>query len=230
MDEQARQRGRGRRSPSGAGDTPPGRERRVAALRRRFLRLALVLLLFLIPASLQAGGVSGKVNCRGFADHGNAVIYAQKVPGETASAPRNPVLLDQINLTFVPHVLPVVAGTTVSFPNSDQVRHNVFSPSSAKRFNLGTYPRGVARQVTFDKPGEVALLCNVHAEMSAYVLVLETRYFVVSAKDGSYSLNHLPPGKYTVTAWHERFKPVSLPVEIQGTETVPMHFNLTSRR
>lgn len=190
------------------------------------------LLLAFLPGltSLWAGTISGKVNCRGFADHSNAIVYAERIPKNGVSPPRNPVVLDQINLTFVPHVLPVVVGTTVSFPNSDEVRHNVFSPSPAKRFNLGTYPRGVTRQVTFDKPGEVALLCNVHAEMSAYVLVLETPYDAVSAKDGGYTLKNLPAGKYTVTAWHERFKPVPLSVEVKGTEAVVLNFNLTGRR
>lgn len=192
------------------------------------------ILLFLAVAACAAGGwagsITGKVACRGLADHGNAVIHAQKVPGEAVSPPKTPVVLDQVNLTFVPHVLPVLAGTTVSFPNSDEVRHNVFSPSAAKRFNLGTYPKGVSRQITFDKPGEVALLCNVHAEMSAYVLVLETPYFTVSSKDGSYSLKNLPPGKYTVTAWHERLKSVSQTVEIKGAEAVVLNLDLTGRR
>ena len=192
-----------------------------------------ILLLLTLLAGLTAswaGTITGKIKCRASLDHSNAVIYAEKIFKESVSPPKNPVVLDQINLTFVPHVLPVVAGTTVSFPNSDEVRHNVFSPSPAKRFNLGTYPRGVTRQVTFDKPGEVALLCNVHVEMSAYVLVLETAYSAVSATDGSYSLKNLPSGKYTVTAWHERFRSVSQPVEIKGTETVPLNFDLRARR
>lgn len=189
-----------------------------------------VVVLLLLPAGWRAGAISGKVNCRGVADNSNVIIYAEKIPKEPLFPPQQRAVLDQLNKTFVPHVLPVVVGTTVDFPNSDPVRHNVFSRSAAKRFNLGTYPRGVTKQVTFDKPGEVALLCNVHAEMSAYVLALETAYYAVSAKDGSYSLKNLPPGKFTVTAWHERFQPVSNQVEIKGTETVPLNFDLTRRR
>lgn len=108
-------------------------------------------------------------------DSSNVVVYVQSISGKKFEPPKKPVVLDQINLTFVPHVLPVVAGTTVAFPNSDEVRHNVFSPSPAKRFNLGTYPRGVVRTVTFDKPGDVALLCNVHE-------VIEVR-FTVAVRD-----------------------------------------------
>ncbi len=177
-----------------------------------------------------AGSISGKVKCRGIADASNAVIYAEKIPREKISSPKNSVVLDQINLTFVPHVLPILVGTTVVFPNSDEVRHNVFSPSPAKRFNLGMYPRGVSRRIAFDKPGEVALLCNVHAEMSAYVLVLETPYFTVTSKDGSYSLKKLPPGNYTATVWHERYKTVSQPIEIKGTEDIPFDVELIRGR
>ena len=150
-------------------------------------------LLLLFPAGSEAGTIKGKVIARGMRDHGDAVVYIEKLPSKTFPVPKDPVTLDQVHLTFVPHVLPVLAGTTVAFPNSDEVRHNVFSPSPPKRFNLGTYPRGVTRTVRFDKPGEVALLCNVHAETSAYVIVVETPYFAVTAKDGSYTIQNVPP-------------------------------------
>ncbi len=190
----------------------------------------LVLVSLSVLAVAQAGTITGTTKLRGMPDQSNIILYAEKTPTGTASPPKEPAVMDQLNLTFVPHVLPAVVGTTVTFPNSDEVRHNVFSPSPAKPFNLGTYPRGTSKQVVFDKPGEVALLCNVHAEMSAYVLVLGTPYFTVTPRNGTYHLENLPPGKYTVTAWHERFKSVSLPVEIKGTETVPLDFSLTRRR
>ncbi len=178
-----------------------------------------------------AGTVTGKITWRGTAtDFSNAIVYAERNPKGSPATPKAGAVMDQLNLTFVPHVLPVLVGTKVSFPNSDEVRHNVFSPSAPKRFNLGTYPKGLSREVVFDKPGEVALLCNVHAEMSAYVLVLETPYFTVSAKDGSYTLKDLPPGTYTVTVWHERFKSTSAPVEVKGSETVPLSLALTTPR
>ncbi len=191
--------------------------------------LATILLLF--PAEAAFGGtVTGTVQTQG-RDNANAVVY---VEGSSLSLGKNqpdePVVMDQLNLTFVPHVLPVLVGTKVEFPNSDEVRHNVFSSSPPTRFNLGTYPMGISRSITFDQPGEVAMLCNVHAHMGAYILVLETPYFTVTPRNGSYNLQNLPPGKYTVTAWHEGFMPVSLPVEIKGTETVPLDFRLRNRR
>ncbi len=192
--------------------------------------VGLATLLLLFPAEAAFGGtVAGTVRTRA-RTNANVVVYAEKIPKDNVSPPEEPPIMDQINITFVPHILPVVVGSKVTFPNSDEVRHNVFSSSQAKRFNLGTYPMGTSRSVTFDKPGQVALLCNVHADMWAYVLVLETPYFTVTPRNGSYSLQDLPPGKYTVTAWHEGFKPVSLPVEIKGTETVPLDFRLRNRR
>jgi len=187
--------------------------------------------LFSLAAAAQgvAGTLTGKVSSRAN-DQSNAVVYAERNPPERVVPPKEPLVLDQVNLTFVPHVLPVVVGTKVAFPNSDQVRHNVFSPSPAKRFNLGTYPRGLTRTVTFDKPGEVVLLCNVHAEMSAYVLVLGTDHFVVPGKDGGYALKNLPPGKYNVTVWHEKFKSVIQAVEIKDNETVTLNFELKGRK
>lgn len=177
-----------------------------------------------------AGEISGNVKWKGVEDFSNAVVYAEKVPKSPVIPPKNPVILDQIRLSFVPHVLPVVVGTTVSFPNSDEVGHNVYSSSPAKRFNLGVYGRGVVRQITFDKPGEVALLCNVHEQMSAYVLVLETPYYVVTRKDGSYRLSHLPPGKYKVTAWQEGFQSVTHAVELKSDDAIRLDFGLTTKR
>lgn len=183
-------------------------------------------LLPLLPLAAQTGTIKGKVTARGVRDNGDAVVYLEKIPNKTFHAPKDPVVLDQVNLMFVPHVLPVLVGTTVAFPNSDEVRHNVFSPSPARRFNLGTYPKGVARTVTFDKPGEVALLCNVHAEMSAYVVVVETPYFAVSAKDGSYTIRNVPPGKYVLKTWHEKLKPQMKEVEVPADGSVTVDFEL----
>ncbi len=190
------------------------------------LALAWAALLFLCPSGSQAGTIKGKIIARGMRDSSDALVYIDKIPNRSFPAPKEPVTLDQINLTFTPHVLPVLVGTTVAFPNSDEVRHNVFSPSPPKRFNLGTYPRGITRTVTFDKPGEVALLCNVHAEMSAYVVVVETPYFAVTVKDGSYSIKNVPPGKYVLKTWHEKLKPQSKEIEVSGDTVITVGFEL----
>ncbi len=190
------------------------------------LAFAWACLAFIGPFESRVGTIKGKIIARGMRESADVVVYIEKIPGKTFPAPKDPLVLDQLNLTFVPHVLPVLAGTTVAFPNSDEVRHNVFSPSPAKRFNLGTYPRGVSRTVTFDKPGEVALLCNVHAEMSAYVIVLETSYFAVTAKDGSYTIKNVPPGKYILKTWHEKLKAQGKEIEVPGDAPVTVDFEL----
>ena len=194
---------------------------------RWFLCLAAALL---SAPSTQGGAIAGKVTCNGSMDACSAVVYAERIPGLEFHAPRNPVVLDQSNLAFTPHVLPVVAGTTVIFPNHDEVPHNVYSSSPAKIFNVGIYPQGGFRQVTFDEPGEVLLRCNIHPQMFAYVLVVPQPYFATTSPDGKFRLKDLPPGKYKVTVWHERYKPVMRSLEIEAVKTVPLQLDLRELR
>ncbi len=185
-----------------------------------------LLCLFALRAEAQSGTITGKVRARGVRHNGDAVVYIEKIPGQVFPAPEDRLTLDQVNLTFVPHVLPLLVGTTVAFPNRDEVRHNVFSSSRARRFNLGTYSRGVVKYVTFDQPGEVALLCNVHSEMSAYVVVVETPYFAVTEKDGGYTIKNVPPGNYVLKTWHESLKPQSKEIQVPTSASVEVNFVL----
>ena len=178
----------------------------------------------------EAGALTGKIKCKEASAVRNTVVYAERIPGTPAAPPRDSVVLDQVHLEFVPHVLPVVVGTTVAFPNHDEVPHNVYSSSPPKIFNMGIYPKGASRSITFDQPGEVRLLCNIHPHMSAYVLVLEQPYFTVPAKDGSFSLKDLPAGKYKITVWNEKYKPVSQSVEIKATDKAVVNFELRDPR
>jgi len=128
--------------------------------------------------------------------------------------------MDQKGLLFQPHILAVQVGSTVDFLNSDSVQHNVFWPSvgSNKKagHNLGTWPKGQKRSYKFDLPGEVALLCNVHPEMSGYIIVVPTPYFAETAADGSYKIKDVPDGSYSVTVWHEGAKSQSKKVTVSG--------------
>ncbi|MBI3683877.1 MAG: hypothetical protein HY235_26175 [Acidobacteria bacterium] len=168
-----------------------------------------------------AGSVTGKIQCKGMKDNRDAVVYLENVPGQVP-APKDAAVIDQLKMVFIPHVLPVLVGTSVKFLNSDSVLHNVFTPSKAgNRFNLGSWPKGQTKTYTFDKPGEVRLLCNVHPEMEAWVIVLTTPYFVKTGPDGSYSIANAPPGKYTLRVWHEKakFAPIEVTVPASGDVT-----------
>jgi plastocyanin len=171
---------------------------------------ALVVAVGLATGSTEETTIDGRVIVPGMPDSSDAVVYIDKIPGKTFAPPTTPVTLDQVNLRFTPHVLPVLAGTNVAFPNSDPVRHNVFSPTASWKFNLGTYPRGSTKFRVFDKPGAFTLLCNVHAEMSAYVIVTDTPYFAVTDKAGNFTIRNVPPGPYVLKTWHAKARPSSL--------------------
>jgi plastocyanin len=133
-----------------------------------------------------------------------SVVYLDPAPRaafDTREEPRP--RMDQRNETFFPHVLAIVAGTTVDFPNSDQTYHNVFSLSKTKSFDLGRYAVGRSKSVRFDRPGIVRVFCDIHSHMSAFILVFSHRYFSVADAEGRYRLDNVPPGTYTVVAWNE---------------------------
>jgi len=164
------------------------------------------------------GDLVGTVTVRGVRSPENVVIYlGQKLPADQLPLPAENPVMDQRKLIFIPHVMCVMLGSTVDFPNNDEVPHNVFSPSPVKKFNLGTYKVGVVKQVTFDKPGLVPLLCTIHPEMSAFILVLETPHYGVTGKDGTYRISGIPAGSYKIKTWHEKLKPAVEKVEIPET-------------
>jgi hypothetical protein len=129
--------------------------------------------------------------------------------------------VDQRNLTFEPRVVPVVRGTVVEFTNSDDVQHNVFSPSAvAGKFNLGTYGPGAARTVTLDQPGDVLVLCNIHMEMEAHLVVLEGPHFATVAEDGTYRIPDVPAGSYVLRIWNDGWLTHGQTVELPASGTV----------
>jgi plastocyanin len=151
-----------------------------------------------------AVNISGTVKVTGSASAADVVVYIQQAPG-TFTPPAKPVEMDQKQMQFVPHVLPVVAGTTVAFLNSDATPHNVFTPDNEK-YNLGTWPQGQSKDYAFAKcaksPCVYTQLCRVHPEMEGYVVVLQNPYFAVTDKPGHYQIE-VPPGNYTIAVWHE---------------------------
>ena len=166
------------------------------------VQLGIACALWLSATIAPAGTVEGRVTSGSPTDLTNVIVSVEDIEGRFSEPPR-PSVMDQRALRFVPHVLPIVAGTTVEFPNSDPLAHNVFSISETKRFNLGLYQKGTVRQLRFDKPGVVQLLCNVHLEMSGFIVVLPNRYFARVNPDGSYRIPGVPEGKHRVRCWRE---------------------------
>jgi plastocyanin len=176
----------------------------------------LLAMLLALAIAAQAGTVSGKVS-GGDAD---TVVWIDNPSGKT-DVPSKPFIVDQKGLLFIPHVLVVPAGSTVDFLNSDSVQHNVFWPaiSGNKKLgkNLGTWPKGERRSFKFENPGVVSLLCNVHPEMSAYVIVVPTSYYAITNASGEYTIENVPDGPHTITVWHEGMKQQSKQVTTSGT-------------
>lgn len=144
----------------------------------------------------------------------NVVVYIERIAtaGPTRSVGAAPMV--QSRESFTPHVLPIVAGTTVEFPNNDPIFHNVFSLSRTRSFDLGRYPQGTSKSVRFDRPGVVQVFCHIHADMSAVVLVLENSYFTRADSAGNFTIDDVPPGQYRVVAWHERIRPVVRTIQV----------------
>lgn len=157
----------------------------------------------------------------------NVVVYLTPVNGAaTTPPPRNPYVMAQIDERFEPHVLTVLQGARVEFPNRDDIYHNVFSLSSTKAFDLGRYPRGASKSVTFTKTGVVQVFCHIHSDMSAVVLVLANDLFATPAEDGRYAIENIPAGEYTVVGWHERTKPSVQRIRIAAGQTTTLNFSL----
>lgn len=193
----------------------------------------LLLCLLLPPLPQEAGDVTGTVAVAegatpkkrlkvrytgpGLADRKEpapspAVVWLEGPPA--AKAEGKAVEMLQEGLEFRPRVLAVQAGTTVRFPNGDNVQHNVFSYSKAKRFDLGRFPKGESKDVTFDQPGIVDVCCEVHEHMKAFIIVAPHAHVATARADGSFVLPKVPPGKYTLLAWKEGFEPLRREVDV----------------
>jgi plastocyanin len=145
-----------------------------------------------------------------YAELRDFVVYIDQPPAEAPTPPAAPVQvittrrITQKGAMFSPHLLPVVVGTTVEWPNNDEIFHNVFSISDPKQFDLGLYKHPEIKRVTFDKPGRVDVFCSIHTAMNCVVLVLPTPHFAATDEKGRYAITNIPPGTYKLKAWHER--------------------------
>jgi len=177
--------------------------------------------MLLSGASLMAGSIKGTVTASGMRSNADAVVWIDAIPGKTFAPPDKPAVIDQKDIEFVPHVLPVLVGTRVDFLNSDAFLHNVFTPDKcAGKFNLGSWPQGQTKSYKFEQPCVAVLLCNVHPEMEAFVVAVPTPYFAVTDRKGAYSIDDLPDGTYTLKVWHPKLKEISRSVTVSGETTV----------
>jgi plastocyanin len=182
-------------------------------MKTKYVTVLILILSFAL--TLSAGTLSGKVS----GVSGKSVVYLD-APGKTFPPPDKKPVMDQKGLLFNPHVMVIQQGTTVEFLNSDNVQHNVFWPSiggdKKAGHNLGTWPKGEKRPYKFDHAGVAPMLCNVHPEMSGYIIVSPSPYFAETDDSGEYKIENVPDGTYTATVWHEGAKPQTKSVAVSG--------------
>jgi plastocyanin len=158
--------------------------------------------------------IEGKVGSNSVASTNNEYVTTSRVAQKGAQ--------------FAPHILPVLAGTTVEWPNNDDIFHNVFSISEAKEFDLDLYKGNPPdKRVRFDRPGKVDVYCSIHANMNCIVLVLENPYFAATDADGKFTIKNVPPGKYKLKAWHERLPADEQEITVPEDGAVRANFTLT---
>ncbi len=189
-----------------------------------------------VESESSTGSIKGKISVSGVRNPENVLVYLEKASGEYPP-PGEPAAMDQMKLVFTPRVLPIVKGTTVKFVNSDPILHNVFWPKSKDgsyaAHNLGTWGKGSAKEFTFDQEGSVVLLCNVHPEMEAHVIVLQNPFFAVVDKEGSYEIKNVPPGQYTAKTWYskpKRLRSKSAEVTVEADKVTTLDFSLSRKR
>jgi plastocyanin len=163
-------------------------------------------------------------------DRRQSVVYLESAPRGAFERDDRRARMDQRDEAFVPRVLAIPVGTTVDFPNSDPIYHNVFSLSRTKSFDLGRYASGRSKAVRFDRPGIVRVFCDIHSHMSAFILVFAHRYFAVTDAEGRYRIEDVPPGTYAVSVWNEVLPRETRSVTVPATsEPVELNFVLGRR-
>jgi plastocyanin len=189
------------------------------------------------PAGPASGSVAGnvtvnqKLTAKGVKILESIVYLEPLVKTSVKPDPaKPPAVIDQKNLTFVPRVTAVQAGTSVTFRNSDKELHNVLARCFANReFNKAVLPGGDL-SVTFENEESVVLGCNIHPDMRAYVLVLGTPYFASLKEDGSYTIPNVPPGKYKVKVWNERFPTAVKEITVEAGQAARADFDFDSSK
>jgi plastocyanin len=190
---------------------------------RRAAPVAILLGALLVADIAQAADVKGKVSAVGLKSAENIAVYIDTVPGKKFDPPVQHVPVDQRNLKFTPHTIIILRGTTVDFLNSDQVAHNVFWPSingdKRLRHNLTVVSPSQKKSFQFNDLGTAQTLCNFHPDMVAYVVVVPTPYFALTGNDGTFTIQNVPPGTYTLKTWSEDGKPTTQTITVTDATT-----------
>ncbi len=152
----------------------------------------------------------------------HAVVFLVPQNPTSFPQPTERARLDQIDFNFIPHILAIQVGTRVDFYNLDPVFHNVFSFSNPKKFDLGRYPKNHFKSVTFDKPGLIKLFCEIHSDMSGFILVLKTPYFTYPDSEGKFSLD-IPAGDYYLRVWQEDGNPLQAQIQVPDEQTYSLN-------
>lgn len=157
-------------------------------------------------------------------ERSRVVIYLEGAIPQAKTAPSNAAEIQQIDRHFLPDLVVVPAGSTVSFPNMDPIFHNIYSLSKAKSFDLGAYDKGQTRRVSFPRPGIVDIYCHLHPNMAATVVVTPNRYYARPDRAGHYQIDNVPAGHYTLVAWHRSAGFFRKPVEVVAGQITTADF------
>jgi formylglycine-generating enzyme required for sulfatase activity/plastocyanin len=191
-----------------------------------FLILALPALSFFFAISSDAATLRGAVSVpKGVPTAADIVVFIEEIPNKTFAPPQKPLVIDQRDYKFIPHVLPVLVGSAVEFPNHDPDTHNAYSAADCCKFDLGHYPQGESRSVKFEKVGIAEILCNIHPQMGAYVLVLQNPFYCVTDKSGAFEIRDVPEGEYTLVVWHEVLPAIRKKITV-GRDDLELKFEL----
>ena len=185
--------------------------------------------------AVKSGIIKGTITVAG-KPTADAVVLLLDVPaGESVKARIAPIkgqkaVMDQKEMKFIPHVLAVRVGTTVEFPNHDTSWHNVYSKGGANDFDLGLYPPGKTRSTTFAKPGVARILCNVHPNMEAFIVVTQQSFFSNADTEGNYRMDGVPLGKYRIQVWHPQLGTTETGVElVRAGQVLDLNFDLKKK-
>lgn len=188
--------------------------------------LFLTSLFYLLPSLVHAGKIHGTITTKEELKESQsaAVVWVEGLKDEVEQSDAR--VISQSGLQFLPRVLAVSVGQTIQFPNEDDVSHNVFSLSEAKKFKLGIYPKGESRDVTFEKVGIIDLFCSIHRHMHAVIVVTPSSHYCQTEIGKVYEIDNIPIGKHTLKFWNSKLKVITKEFEMPASGTLELNLSL----